>query len=152
MPATLSCPALFAVVILVAVPWLQAQQSPSTELKYQVPRHRRQVQRDHRSAEVVETADAEGHHCDRRRAQLPTCHRAADRRSGRRLRAGVEGQPGYAHLSPDYMAASVGKLDGIMGGMLSSGKNEFCLFSRICGRIPVPAVGQVCDRALFPWR
>ncbi|HEY2858546.1 MAG TPA: site-specific integrase [Terracidiphilus sp.] len=24
----------------------------------------------------------------------------------------------YAHLSPDYMAASVGKLDGIMGGML----------------------------------
>jgi hypothetical protein len=27
-----------------------------------------------------------------------------------------------------------------------------CLFSRICGRIPVPAVGQVCDRALFPWR
>ena len=37
MPATLSRPALFAVVILVAVPWLQAQQSPSTELKYQVP-------------------------------------------------------------------------------------------------------------------
>lgn len=26
----------------------------------------------------------------------------------------------YAHLSPDYMAASVGKLDGIMGGMLPS--------------------------------
>jgi len=25
----------------------------------------------------------------------------------------------YAHLSPDYMAASVGKLDGIMGGMLA---------------------------------
>lgn len=24
----------------------------------------------------------------------------------------------YAHLSPDYMDASVGKLDGIMGGML----------------------------------
>ena len=24
----------------------------------------------------------------------------------------------YAHLSPDYMAASVGKLDGIMGGIL----------------------------------
>lgn len=24
----------------------------------------------------------------------------------------------YAHLSPDYMASSVGKLDGIMGGML----------------------------------
>lgn len=27
----------------------------------------------------------------------------------------------YAHLSPDYMAASVGKLDGIMGGMLALG-------------------------------
>ena len=26
----------------------------------------------------------------------------------------------YAHLSPDYMAASVGKLDGIVGGMLSA--------------------------------
>lgn len=26
----------------------------------------------------------------------------------------------YAHLSPEYMAASVGKLDGIMGGMLSA--------------------------------
>jgi len=26
----------------------------------------------------------------------------------------------YAHLSPDYMAASVGKLDGIMGGMLAA--------------------------------
>lgn len=25
----------------------------------------------------------------------------------------------YAHLSPDYMAASVGKLDGVMGGVLS---------------------------------
>lgn len=24
----------------------------------------------------------------------------------------------YAHLSPDYMASAVGKLDGIMGGML----------------------------------
>ena len=24
----------------------------------------------------------------------------------------------YAHLSPDYMAGAVGKLDGIMGGML----------------------------------
>jgi site-specific recombinase XerD len=24
----------------------------------------------------------------------------------------------YAHLSPDYMARAVGKLDGIMGGML----------------------------------
>jgi integrase len=26
----------------------------------------------------------------------------------------------YAHLSPEYMAASVGKLDGIMGGMLTA--------------------------------
>jgi integrase len=26
----------------------------------------------------------------------------------------------YAHLSPDYMASAVGKLDGIMGGMLST--------------------------------
>jgi integrase len=26
----------------------------------------------------------------------------------------------YAHLSPDYMAAAVGKLDGIMGGMLGA--------------------------------
>jgi integrase len=25
----------------------------------------------------------------------------------------------YAHLSPDYMAGAVGKLDGIMGGMLA---------------------------------
>jgi hypothetical protein len=24
----------------------------------------------------------------------------------------------YAHLSPDYMATAVGKLDGIMGGMV----------------------------------
>ena len=24
----------------------------------------------------------------------------------------------YAHLSPDYMAGAVGKLDGIMGGMM----------------------------------
>jgi hypothetical protein len=24
----------------------------------------------------------------------------------------------YAHLSPDYMAGAVGKLDGIIGGML----------------------------------
>lgn len=28
----------------------------------------------------------------------------------------------YAHLSPDYMAASVGKLDGIMGRMLSASR------------------------------
>jgi len=26
-----------------------------------------------------------------------------------------------AHLSPDYMAGAVGKLDGIMGGMLALG-------------------------------
>lgn len=26
----------------------------------------------------------------------------------------------YAHLSPDYMAGAVGKLDGIMGGMLAA--------------------------------
>jgi integrase len=26
----------------------------------------------------------------------------------------------YAHLSPDYMAGAVGKLDGIMGGMLGN--------------------------------
>jgi integrase len=30
----------------------------------------------------------------------------------------------YAHLSPDYMAASIGKLDGIMGPMLSSGQTD----------------------------
>ena len=28
----------------------------------------------------------------------------------------------YAHLSPDYMAGAVGKLDGIMGGMLPEPK------------------------------
>ncbi len=37
MPARLSRCALFGVVILVAVPWLHAQQSASTELKYQMP-------------------------------------------------------------------------------------------------------------------
>ena len=37
MPATLSRSSLFAVVTVVAVPWLQAQQIASTELKYQVP-------------------------------------------------------------------------------------------------------------------
>jgi dipeptidyl aminopeptidase/acylaminoacyl peptidase len=37
MPATRARSAFFAVVTLVAVPWLQAQQSASTELKYQVP-------------------------------------------------------------------------------------------------------------------
>jgi len=37
MPATLSRSALFSVVSLVAVPWLQAQLIASTELKYQVP-------------------------------------------------------------------------------------------------------------------
>jgi dipeptidyl aminopeptidase/acylaminoacyl peptidase len=37
MLATLARTAIFAVVTLVAVPWMQAQQSASTELKYQVP-------------------------------------------------------------------------------------------------------------------
>ncbi len=37
MPATLSRSAVFAVFTLVAVPWLQAQQTASTELQYQVP-------------------------------------------------------------------------------------------------------------------
>ena len=30
----------------------------------------------------------------------------------------------YAHLSPDYMAGAVGKLDGIMGGMLPASEGS----------------------------
>ena len=56
-------------------------------------RHRRKVKRDHRRAGAAEDAIAEGHHRDRRRAELPARDCGADCRTGRRLLSGAEGQP-----------------------------------------------------------
>ena len=59
-------------------------------------RHRREVERNHRRAEIAGDAAAEWDDRDRRRAQLSARHRPADRRSGRRLRPRPEGKSGNA--------------------------------------------------------
>jgi three-Cys-motif partner protein len=55
-------------------------------------------------------------------------------------------------LRIEFNDADQGTAEALQYAVMSLPGIEKRLFSRICGRIPVPAVGQVCDRALFPWR